>query len=274
MSAPQKMQPQWERLNDHTHICLTDAGHVARNHDHFVYKQNITICSDGTVCPNNDFSSSNESCCEEHQGRNEIDYHNNGTMPVAASDLPDYYSSAGYTVPTDGVYQSATYSTYTATTRSTPPPKTAITSGASTVTTIRTYTPTLTPISISTPTPAPDSSSGLGSGAKAGIGIGMAIAAGALVIAGLAIYFWMRRRKTHSKRSPTQLAPGKNNGYEGMPIQEHEAVPMYGGVMGELPAGSKRPELDSQPRTELDSQPRTELDSQPEPKVKTHEMQR
>lgn len=41
---------------------------------------------------------------------------------------------------------------------------------------------------------------------------------------------------------------------------------MYGGVMGELPAESERPELDSQPRTELDSQP--------EPKVKSHEMQR
>ncbi|KAL8832972.1 MAG: hypothetical protein Q9170_004608 [Blastenia crenularia] len=218
---------------DYHHL---DLGHVANNYDHFTYELNTTICHDGTVCPNNDFATSNNTCCDNHQGRPEINYHNNAALPIAASDLPDYYSSAGYTIPTDGVYKTATQSTYTATTRSTPASQAANTSPA-------------TPTSTSSPTPTPAPSSGLSSGAKAGIGVGVVL--GVLAIAALAIFFWMRKRKANLKRAPTQ----GNMEYKGVPMQEQE--PMYGNFKGELPADSAR----------------MELDSEPQPKMRTHEMQ-
>ncbi|KAL8933230.1 MAG: hypothetical protein Q9216_006463 [Gyalolechia sp. 2 TL-2023] len=167
----------------------------------------------------------------------------------------EYYSSARYTIPTNGVYQTATYSTNTATTRSTSAPQAAITSGASLLT------------NTSSANPAPDSSSGLGSGAKAGIGVG--IAAGALATAGLALFFWLRRRKTHTKRGATELASELSN-YKDTKMQENGPAPMYSGFMGELPVDAKSTELDSQPdikTMELDSQ------SPPQRKVKTYEMQ-
>ena len=67
---------------------LLDLDHTVANYDHFDYKLNTTICNDGTVCPNNDFSTSNNTCCDNHQGRPEINYHNNAVLPDAASDLP------------------------------------------------------------------------------------------------------------------------------------------------------------------------------------------
>ena len=54
----------------------------------FDYKLNTTLCSDETICPNNLFSSCNGTCCDKHQGIQEINYHNNAIIPDAASDLP------------------------------------------------------------------------------------------------------------------------------------------------------------------------------------------
>ncbi|KAL8899760.1 MAG: hypothetical protein Q9207_006031 [Kuettlingeria erythrocarpa] len=215
------------------------------NYDHFDYKLNTTICSDATVCPNNFFSSSNTTCCDDHKGIQEINYQNNAFLPDAASDLPDYYSSANLVIPTDGVYKTATYSTYTATTRSIP----AASQAAQTPLTLA-PTPAVTPAPAPTPapTPAPASSSDLSSGAKAGIGIGAA--AGALAIAGLAIIFWTRRRKTLQRRSTdTNIAP-KHNEYQGLPTT----------FKGELPA-------------DREVMRRQELAGEYEPKRQTHEMQ-
>ena len=63
----------------------------------FDYKLNATICKDGTVCPNNHFSSSNWTCCEKDQGIQEINYHNNAVLPSAAADLPGKTSELNHT---------------------------------------------------------------------------------------------------------------------------------------------------------------------------------
>lgn len=67
---------------------LSDSGNVTPNYDHFDYHLNTTICSDATVCPKNFFSTSdNETCCDNHLGKQEINYHNGAKVPTAASDL-------------------------------------------------------------------------------------------------------------------------------------------------------------------------------------------
>ncbi|KAI4206398.1 MAG: hypothetical protein LQ346_001107 [Caloplaca aetnensis] len=160
--------------------------------------------------------------------------------PALKSHCLDYYSSANLVIPTDGVYKTATYSTYTATTRSIPASQAAQTASTSAP------TPTVTPAPA--PTPTSTSSSDLSSGAKAGIGIGAA--AGALAIAGLAIFFWMRRRKTLQRRSTdTNIAP-KHNEYQGVPTK----------FKGELSA-------------DTEVMRRQELAGEYEPKSQPHEMQ-
>lgn len=66
-----------------------DSGNETLNYDHFDYKLNTTICPDATVCPQNFFSTAdNTTCCDNHQGKTEINYHNDAVIPIAASDLP------------------------------------------------------------------------------------------------------------------------------------------------------------------------------------------
>ncbi|KAL9014798.1 MAG: hypothetical protein Q9173_000552 [Seirophora scorigena] len=136
---------------------------------------------------------------------------------------PKDYSAAGYTIPTDGVYKTAIYSTYTAFTRSTLGPQPPTTS------------PTTPPAATLAPTPGP--STGLNSGAKAGIGIGFGVAVGAYAIASLAAFFWMRRRKALQKKST------HHNGHYDVSSKEE---PTYG-YTGELSADAQvqKPELPS-----------------------------
>ncbi|KAL8731653.1 MAG: hypothetical protein Q9181_004240 [Wetmoreana brouardii] len=191
---------------------------------------NTTICSDATVCPNNFFSTNNNTCCDNHQGKTEVNYHNNARIPDAVADLTDYYASAGYTVPTDGVYKTATYPTLTATTRSTA----ALATGATT-----TPTATGSPASASaTSTP----SSGLGSGAKAGIGIGAAV--GALAIIGIGVFLWMRRRRNLNRTDNAAGAYGSGGiQYSGIP--SHEPPPSNTIFKSELPSDHVTVEMDS-----------------------------
>ncbi|KAL8691458.1 MAG: hypothetical protein Q9218_003322 [Villophora microphyllina] len=158
----------------------------------------------------------------------------------------EYYASAGYTIPTNGVYKTATLSTLTATTRSNP----ASAAGATT-----TPTPTSTP----TPSPIPASSSGLSSGAKAGIGVGAAV--GALAIIGIAGFLWMRRRKT--LRRDGAAIDGAGAGGYGTGGMQYQGVPSHEPQHGEYYFKSEMP-------TEPAS---AEMDTQ-SPTVKTtHEMQ-
>ncbi len=152
----------------------------------------------------------------------------------------DYYSSANLVIPTDGVYKTATYSTYTATTRSTSASQ-AVQSGP-------TSAPTPAEMPTSAPTPAPTPSSDLSSSAKAGIGIGAAV--GALAIAGLAIFFSMRRRKTLRRRSTDTNIALKHSEYEGVQTPCKGELPADGEVMR-----------------------RQELAGDYEPKRQRHEMQ-
>ncbi|KAL8637251.1 MAG: hypothetical protein Q9228_005460 [Teloschistes exilis] len=218
-----------------------DSGKVAANYDHFDYKLNTTICSDATVCPKNDFSlSDNSTCCDNHQGKTEINYHNNAVIPKASTDLSEYYASAGYTIPTNGVYKTATSSTLTATTRSSP------TSAAGAIT---------TPTSASTPTPSPTpASSGLSSGAKAGIGVGAAVAVIALIA--IATFLWLRRKR-HLRKAHTAggLGPGPGGygrgGVQYQGVSAQELMPHGSGQPGvhyfksEMPSDSARVEMDT-----------------------------
>ena len=66
----------------------------------------------------------NESCCFDHQGRKEITYHNNATIPTIAEAWTTYYEDAGYSIPTTNTFPStstipasrATYTSYASTT--------------------------------------------------------------------------------------------------------------------------------------------------------------
>ncbi len=69
----------------------TDIGNNAFN-----YTLNITICSDGTFCPN----PNNETCCYNNKDIREIEYSNNALIPTAATALPSFYAVGGYTIPT------------------------------------------------------------------------------------------------------------------------------------------------------------------------------
>ncbi|KAL8912852.1 MAG: hypothetical protein Q9171_002230 [Xanthocarpia ochracea] len=203
--------------------------------DIFDYDLNVTRCTDTrTLCPNNNFSASNETCCERNQGITEINYQNNEPLPEAKADLSSYYALAGLTIPTDGVYKTATATTSTSATATT-----------SSTSTSPTTTVTSGPTS-ARPDPTPTPSSGLSTGAKAGIGAGAAV--GVLVIAAAAIFLWMRRRRTlrHEREKPELFSYPQ---YSGVP-QGHVAE--LGPTMGdyykssELPNEAMRMELDAQ----------------------------
>lgn len=154
---------------------FTDLGNVTDNFDHFNYQLNVTICSDSTICPN----PRNQSCCDQGQGRTEINYHNNAVMPSVFADLSSYYALAGFTIPVST--SSSTRSTsLAAQTPSSPVIVTVVTTSLS---------------STSLPPPEP-SSSGLSPGAKTGIGVGIGVGAAILGVLLLILYMLYRRRNT------------------------------------------------------------------------------
>ena len=62
----------------------------------FSFTLDTTDCGDGTYCPNAD----NQTCCDDQQGVEEIDYRGNQPLPTMAALLSSYYSSNNYTIPT------------------------------------------------------------------------------------------------------------------------------------------------------------------------------
>ena len=76
---------------------IIDPGKTAPHMDLFDYKLNTTICDDGTICPHNFFSSSNSTCCDNHQGIQEINYSNNAFLPTVSSDLSSKISGLKHT---------------------------------------------------------------------------------------------------------------------------------------------------------------------------------
>ncbi|KAI4219087.1 MAG: hypothetical protein L6R36_007726 [Xanthoria steineri] len=228
----------------HTLICIWNpdiaADNIYRAPWYFDYEQNTTRCKDTspqTLCPNNFYSASNNTCCDKSQGIVEINYHNEEAMPKTSADLSSYYALAGYTVPTDGIYQTViTSSTSTSSTSATTATgtTTSATTGPSAV-----YSPD--------PTPSPD----LSNGAKAGIGVGAA--AGILAVAGALIFLFMRRRKS-LKNSQQQHAMSSDPQYDAVPqepglMQEHKTS--YHGP-SELPhEPAKRAELSDKQVSEM-----------------------
>ncbi|KAL9045195.1 MAG: hypothetical protein Q9214_001731, partial [Letrouitia sp. 1 TL-2023] len=163
------------------------------NYDHFSYALNITICSDATVCPKNDYATfDNTTCCDNNEGRVEINFHNNEPLPTEASDLDSYYARAGKTIPTESARSTAVVTDTTRSAAPSPAPATStISSPLSIVTT-----------STDTPSPNPPSSD-LSGGAIAGIVVGAVI--GSLAV-GIAIFFIFvyRRRRGAKNKSPSQ----------------------------------------------------------------------
>ncbi|KAL9611351.1 MAG: hypothetical protein Q9167_004000 [Letrouitia subvulpina] len=209
----------------------TDVANTTQNYDHFDYGLNTTICSDATVCPKNDYATfDNTTCCENNEGKVEINFHNNEPLPTAAADLEDYYARAGKTIPTDGHYVTAgSTAAVTETTRSAAPSLAPATSTTSLPLSI---------ITTPTSTPSPNtSSSGLSGGAKAGIAIG---AVGGAVAVGTALFFivlYGRRKRAKNKRS----------GQPSFPV-EYAAVPKEPVGMfrkSELSGVSKPTEMDA-----------------------------
>ncbi|KAI4163046.1 MAG: hypothetical protein LQ342_003364 [Letrouitia transgressa] len=177
---------------------VVDVANTTINYDHFSYALNITICSDATVCPKNDYATfDNTTCCDNNEGKVEINFHNNEPLPTAASDLEDYYARAGKTIPTDGNYVTGSpgsTAAVTDTTRSTAPilaPATSTTSSLLSIVTTSTVTPSPNP-----------PSSDLSGGAKAGIAVGAVI--GALAVGATIFFFVYRRRRGPKNKSPSQ----------------------------------------------------------------------
>ncbi|KAL8891965.1 MAG: hypothetical protein Q9215_001076 [Flavoplaca cf. flavocitrina] len=232
---------------------LTEPGY-----DYFDYELNTTRCTNTnpqTLCPNNDFSTSNETCCEAGQGILEINYQNSEPLPTAKADLScttphpivsfefapiltvlflAYYALAGYTIPTDGVYT----------------PVTAFSSSASSTSTSSASAAAAATTSPANPAPAPsteeDSSSSLSTGAKAGIGIG--VAAVVCAIACAAIFFYIRRRK-QTKHDREQPAMSNYPQYSNVPQHAGpgQERPMEYYKSSELADDSARMELDARP---------------------------
>ncbi|KAL8736224.1 MAG: hypothetical protein Q9166_000379 [cf. Caloplaca sp. 2 TL-2023] len=98
--------------------------------------------------------------------------------------LPSYYALAGYTIPTDGQYRTASRTAVTLTASSSPSTSVAAATGSSTI----------------APAPIVSSSTSLSSGAKAGIGIG--VAAVALSITVLLWYIYILRRRFLARVQP------------------------------------------------------------------------
>ncbi|KAL8706625.1 MAG: hypothetical protein Q9201_000372 [Fulgogasparrea decipioides] len=153
-------------------------------HNRFNYTLNTTFCGDGAVCPNNFFSTSkNKTCCDNHQGKTEVDYHNPAQIPKDYTDLPEYYAAAGYRMPT-----SREHSTGTASIRSSAATSAAINSPPAKPSFV-----TVTAPALGSPSVTPSLSSSLSVNAKAGIGVGTSV--GALAIISFAITLWIRRRR-------------------------------------------------------------------------------
>ncbi|KAI4267208.1 MAG: hypothetical protein LQ337_008456 [Flavoplaca oasis] len=227
-------------------------------YDYFDYELNTTRCTNTnpqTLCPNNNFSSSNETCCEAGQGILEINYQNSEPLPLAKGDLScttpypivsfdfapiltflflAYYALAGYTIPTDGVYT----------------PVTAFSSSASSTSTSTASAAAAATTSPADPAPAPtteeDSSSGLSTGAKAGIGIGVAALVCAIICT--AIFFYIRRRK-QTKNDREQPAMSNYPQYSNVPQDPTPGRerPMEYYKNNELSDESARMELDARP---------------------------
>ncbi|CAL8578007.1 hypothetical protein XPA_003809 [Xanthoria parietina] len=234
----------WDRNNNVECPLALNAGRYAKGYAKFDYDRNITRCTNTnpqTLCPNNRFSRSNNTCCEENEGITEINYQNNEPLPTAKADLSSYYALAGYTIPTDGVYKKASAtSTSSSSTATADSATTSAAAGPS-----------------AAPSPESDPSSGLSTGAKAGIGIG--VAAAVLILAGAGVFLWMRRRKTvRNDREKPEL-----------PNYHH-----YSGVPQEAPPGQEHHMDNYYKTTELPHEPaRMELDSRPhEPRNKPSEM--
>ena len=228
---------------------LTESGY-----DYFDYELNTTRCTNTnpqTLCPNNDFSTSNETCCEAGQGIIEINYQNSEPLPTAKADLScttphpivslefapiltffllAYYALAGYTIPTDGVYT----------------PVTAFSSSASSTSTTSAAAAAATTSAPADPAPTPsteeDSSSSLSTGAKAGIGIG--VAAIVCAIACAAIFFYIRRRK-QTKNDREQPAMSNYPQYSNVPQNPGSGQEYY--KTSELADDAARMELDARP---------------------------
>ncbi|KAL8803125.1 MAG: hypothetical protein Q9182_003375 [Xanthomendoza sp. 2 TL-2023] len=228
---------------------VLNAGKTVSNLDHFDYKLNTTRCTaDDTLCPNNYFSKTNQTCCDRHQGKKEIFFQNNAVIPKAKAELSTYYASVGYTIPTDGVYKTELYSTATPITRSS---NTITATGA----TSTGNSPSTPPPASPTATPSP----GLSTGAKAGIGVGVAL--GVLIIAAAAAFLWMRRRKSMQSEREKQNLGGYSGLSQDPPGPHHH---------------NQRPTTEYYKSSELgDGQPTMELDSQPygAGKPAHHEMQ-
>ncbi|KAI4245489.1 MAG: hypothetical protein L6R40_002550 [Gallowayella cf. fulva] len=183
---------------------------------HFNYQLNVTICSDGTVCPQNDLSTSaNTTCCDRRQGRTEIQYHNDAEMPRRVAALPSYYAVGNYTIPTDGQYRSAVRST--AALSGSSPPLASITSPAeasapslveaSATATISASIPS-TPINTNSPP-----STGLTISAKIGTGVGVAVSVASITILLWYIYV-LRRRSLAQARSKTDRTESREEDTE------------------------------------------------------------
>ena len=251
----------------HTLICMWNPDIAADNlygaFWYFDYEKNTTRCRDTspqTLCPNNFYSASNNTCCDESQGIVEINYHNEEPMPKTSADLScihprsvsltgtcssftdlislAYYALAGYTVPTSSIYTPAM-------TSSTPTSSTSATAATGTTTSAATSPSALSP---SDPAPSP----GLSTGAKAGIGVGAA--AGILAVAGALILLFMRRRKS-LKNGQQQHAMSSDPQYDAVPqepapMQEHNTsyygtseLPHEPAKIGELGSDKKVSEM-------------------------------
>ncbi|KAL8740061.1 MAG: hypothetical protein Q9190_007195 [Brigantiaea leucoxantha] len=226
-------------------------GNTTESFDHFDYKLNTTICSDGKVCPKNDFSTSdNTTCCDNHQGKAEINFHNDAVMPQFSSDLSKYYARAGKTIPTDGVYVTAS------STRTMIPATDLTTSFISRSKTTAPATSLMASsiasqghpsLAVDSAIPTSSSSSSRPStGAKAGIAVGVIL--GILVVAASVgfIFIRHRRRRSQSQEYQTECTS--------IPPQEPLNA-MYS--KGELSGESSKMEMDGAPS---------------HPSLKTHEM--
>ncbi|KAL8831106.1 MAG: hypothetical protein Q9191_001055 [Dirinaria sp. TL-2023a] len=144
---------------------------------HFSYAKNVTICGDGTVCP----GPKNQTCCKNHQGRTELNFHNRARLPESVTGLASYYAQAGYTIPT---------SSATAATRDHVAQTTSVDTHPAGTTSTQQVTASSLP-SKQTLAPVP-SASGLSTGAKAGIGVAVGVTA--MICATVAFLFYTRRR--------------------------------------------------------------------------------
>lgn len=204
---------------------------------HFSYTNNVTICDDGTVCPN----PNNQTCCTKHQGRTELNYHNLARLPESVTGLASYYSQAGYTIP--GSSATASVKAHAAQSSSVPTSATQLSTSLSTLTQPSAAATSPHDSAKQTLSPAP-SSSGLSTGAKAGIGVGVAVAA--MICATVAFAFWIRRRN----RTDKEPRGGSHKG--GWPWQGREgpwgAAPAY--FSPELGTDSAKFEVDGATATQ------------------------